>query len=248
MTRPISIFASILIAASAALTISCSATAPGSGGGGAGASIFSIGSGNAPAGADGSSEESAPVMDVGNPEEDQATAPYIDDSRLRRYYNVKEHGFRIAYPAGWKVTRDERTGFVAFDSPDFSQRISASWLVFDGSFEYFVEDVQDQRIELEPTTAYGFDDSLMGMRPDGDFFHFEAYAGKAAEDKTLIVILTGSVDIKSQWQGNNTISTIPEGGSGRSSALRAPTTDSPKGTPKVDLDEGTTDYLRRHYR
>lgn len=180
--------------------------------------------------------QTAPVMDVGNPEEESAQGPLIDDPRLRRLHEDKRYGVSIAYPADWTVTENERNDRIDFVSPDKKENVGATFIVSETSFEAFLDEA-NPAVALEPVAARGFDAALSGTREDGNGLHFEEYAGKAADGKTLIVVLSGNISgIRSPWLRENAIATISGREPGRPASAQS----------AQQAMEGVRDFMEKH--
>lgn len=211
----------IFSVAFAALCASCSgATTGGTAAGTGGASGIEIG--DASEGADGPAGQSPSVIDIGNPQGEQPSAPdKIEGNefgrcpttaliRMLRYVDEAQH-ISIAYPSGWTVSEEDDGIHFASERQQVTAIIHVIPEAKRRGFEGYVDSVKERDLSLASITANGFDWALRGVQEDDDGLrYFERYAGNATGHGTLIVELRGLVQPCSPWLVDDMLSVTDE--------------------------------------
>lgn len=252
----------LIIFVLAALAISCSGVSPSGSGDPINAGILLgpgtppssvAGSGNPQTAVDGPSDQTAPVMDVGNPNPDQEFQPEPEhdglsnmapvDLRVGGIYQNVAFGVRIAYPVDWSFVEEGRTR-VRFTASDGQETVTASFAVSEQTLDELVATANDSDRELEEVSAIGFDRSVRWTFTHGSIVDFEQYAGKDADGGTLVVVVSGSVVRQSPWLNDCRIEAVPP--SDGNDQLRERIGASPLVTPREEVRGiATTNHFTR---
>lgn len=153
-------------------------------------------------GAGGLPGQDAPIVDIGNPEDDA-----LDTTST---YTNKAFGMIIEYPAGWTVSGGEDDDHVAFSSQN-GEMVDATFVLTPLSKEEFIAANRiDPQIALTSgVSESGFTEILTGVRRDGIGLILEQYATLPIEGGNLIVVIVGHLAADSPWMVIANISCDP---------------------------------------